>query len=82
MKEDLREVFNRFAGMEVDSRLGMNDPVLKSMDRVARGNGLELRVWFPGMSHINDHNPNRVNVYLGTTRRYKARIERLSFGTY
>lgn len=80
MDNRLKSIFNRFAGREVDVRLGLNDPVLKSIDLIARSNGIEMKVWVPGGVQINATAQDSVNVHLGPIRHNKAKIRRITFG--
>ena len=73
---DLRDLFNDFAGKETSYMFQINDvaggylktdpqdPVIAGMQKVAEENNLKLRVLEPGDSSSGNYIPNRINVQL------------------
>ncbi len=64
MRKNVSELFNKFAGKEVDPSKGKLDPVVQGMTNVAKANGLTLRVWYPGSLGTMDYRTDRVNAHV------------------
>jgi hypothetical protein len=72
MTQNITEIFNQFAGKEVQP--DANDPTLLAMKKAASDNGLKLRVWFPGMISTMDYRTDRVNAHVGKGADGKYRV--------
>lgn len=57
-------LFNKFAGKEISPPQNRaSDPVIKQMERVAKSEGLKLRVKFPGYLYTQELRTDRINAY-------------------
>jgi hypothetical protein len=90
MAQDLTKLFNKFAGKEVPmteqcvrTKTGgytqvdladKNDPTLQAMEKLAKDNGLKLRLLWPSMAGMMDFNPNRITAYIGKEADGKYRV--------
>lgn len=77
---DVSAIFNRFAGREIPMRedtftfkgrqyeqlnlADQNDPTVKEMEDFAKGQGLQLRLWWNGIAGTADYRMNRVNAHI------------------
>lgn len=64
MPKDVSQLFNKFAGKQVNPAQGLMDPVIQGVRRIAEENELTLRVWWPGTVGTRDFRFNRVNAYV------------------
>ena len=66
-KKDLTRLFNQFAGkaLKDPKRLTKDaDMTIVQMQKVAKDNGLRLRVWFPESMGTMDFRTDRVNAHV------------------
>lgn len=73
MDKKIAQLFNKFAGREIPIT---NDipSVIREMEKTARDNGLELRVWYPGSDGTADYRTDRVNAHIekGTDGKWRV----------
>jgi hypothetical protein len=50
------------------------DPVIEEMKKVAKANGLQLRLLWPSMAGTMDFNPHRITAYIGKEADGKYRV--------
>jgi len=89
MASNLNQVFNKFAGKEVQATetvhqtkfgpitevdISPADKVLTELRKAIHDMGLTLRVWLPGTFGTMDYQPNRVNVNVDKGADGKYRI--------
>lgn len=87
---ELAELFNKFAGAEVDvkekmveyrgqqypeCRLNEDDATVKEMREFASENGLTLRLWTPGSAGTMDFRTDRVNAHIAKEHDGKWRVQ-------
>lgn len=75
MKPKFTDLFNRFAGREVN-REDKNDPTIQEMKKVAADKGLTLRVLFPDTMVTEEYMFRRVNARVEKGADGKWRIGR------
>jgi hypothetical protein len=81
MEKDITSLFNKFAGKELRHPNTYDiDPVQEEMAKIAKDNGLRLRVWFPGSIGTCDYDLSRVNVHVNRDPDGKYRIKSFSRG--
>jgi len=76
MASEITRQFNRFAGKEVyiSRNNWVVDETLEEIKKVAKDNGLILRLHTPGAVITDDHCPDRINVYIEKGTDGKTRI--------
>jgi hypothetical protein len=72
MANNITEIFNRFAGKEVQP--DANDPTLRAMQKAASDNGFKLRIWFPGTMGTMDYRTDRLNAHVDKGADGKYRV--------
>ena len=85
MAKDITKLFNKFVGQGLQDPMRVTtdiDETLEQMEKVAKDNGLRLRVIFPGAGFDEAMFPDRVTVRVdkSTDSRYKYRIKSFSAG--
>ena len=86
---DVSQIFNQFAGREVAMRedtftfkgreykqldlADRNDATVTEMEKFAKDNGLQLRLWWNGIAGTMDYRLDRVNAHIeqGTDGKYR-----------
>ncbi|MEZ0223981.1 MAG: hypothetical protein ACAH83_05465 [Alphaproteobacteria bacterium] len=89
-KRDVSHLFNKFAGREVPMKeepfvirgktytqvtlADDNDPTVQEIEQEAKKNGLQLRLWWPGVAGTADYRMDRVNAHIEKSTDGKYRI--------
>jgi len=73
--ERTRKIGNGVKGVYLEvSPVDPHHPTLEEMTKLAKANGLTLRLWYPGMMGTMDFNDTRINAYVKKEADGKYRV--------